>query len=143
MLKLCMDERFKEDLLRRLEALKITLKPDQLSKTGKALMKTVMQRFLPAADSILNMVIAHLPSPAKAQQYRVECLYEGDLGDKYADAIRRCDPAGPLIMFVSKMVPTKDNSRFIAFGRVFSGTIKGGAKVRIMGETTWLVRRKM
>jgi len=31
------------------------------------------------------------------------------------------------------MVPTTDKSRFFAFGRVFSGTIATGQKVRIMG----------
>jgi elongation factor 2 len=37
------------------------------------------------------------------------------------------------MMYVSKMVPTTDKSRFFAFGRVFSGTISTGLKVRIMG----------
>lgn len=36
-------------------------------------------------------------------------------------------------MYVSKMVPTTDRSRFFAFGRVFSGTVGTGQKVRIMG----------
>jgi elongation factor 2 len=40
--------------------------------------------------------------------------------------MRDCDPNGPLIMYVSKMVPTTDRARFIAFGRVFSGTIATG-----------------
>ena len=44
-----------------------------------------------------------------------------------------CDPKGPLIMYVSKMVPTSDKGRFYAFGRVFSGTVATGQKVRIMG----------
>merc|ERR1719271_2387374 len=44
-----------------------------------------------------------------------------------------CDPAGPLMMYVSKMVPTSDKGRFYAFGRVFSGTIATGQKVRIQG----------
>lgn len=48
-------------------------------------------------------------------------------------AITECDPDGPLCMYVSKMVPTTDRSRFFAFGRVFSGTISTGLKVRIMG----------
>merc|ERR1719355_84735 len=47
--------------------------------------------------------------------------------------MRACDPAGPLMMYVSKMVPTSDKGRFHAFGRVFSGTIATGAKVRIQG----------
>lgn len=35
--------------------------------------------------------------------------------------------------YISKMVPTNDKGRFYAFGRVFSGTISTGQKVRIMG----------
>ena len=36
------------------------------------------------------------------------------------------------VMYVSKMIPQADN-RFIAFGRVFSGRITAGQKVRILG----------
>ena len=42
-----------------------------------------------------------------------------------------CDPTGPLMMYVSKMVPTSDKGRFYAFGRVFSGKIATGQKVNI------------
>merc|ERR1719353_2271844 len=41
--------------------------------------------------------------------------------------------ARPLMKYVSKMVPTSDKGRFHAFGRVFSGTIATGQKVRIQG----------
>lgn len=36
-------------------------------------------------------------------------------------------------MYISKMVPTSDKGRFYAFGRVFSGCVSTGLKVRIMG----------
>ena len=45
----------------------------------------------------------------------------------------RCDPKGPLMMYVSKMVPSTDKGRFYAVARVFSGTVSSGMKVRIMG----------
>lgn len=45
----------------------------------------------------------------------------------------KCDKDGPLMIFISKMVPTNDKGRFYAFGRVFSGTVQAGQKVRIMG----------
>lgn len=51
----------------------------------------------------------------------------------YFTAIKSCDPNGPVMMYVSKMVPTSDKGRFYAFGRVFSGTVSSGQKVRIMG----------
>ena len=92
-----------------------------------------MRKFLPAGDALLEMIVYHLPSPVTAQKYRVENLYTGDLDDEAAKAIRDCDPNGPLMMYISKMVPTADFSRFYAFGRVFSGRIKTGQKVRIMG----------
>lgn len=47
--------------------------------------------------------------------------------------IKNCDPKGPLMMYISKMVPTTDKGRFYAFGRVFSGLVSTGLKVRIMG----------
>merc|ERR1712111_307273 len=46
---------------------------------------------------------------------------------------KNCDPDAPLMMYVSKMVPTSDKGRFYAFGRVFSGKIATGQKCRIMG----------
>lgn len=48
-------------------------------------------------------------------------------------AVKNCDPKGPLMMYISKMVPTSDKGRFYAFGRVFSGVVSTGQKVRIMG----------
>ena len=66
--------------------------------TGKKLMKAVMQAWLPASEALLEMMIWHLPSPDRAQKYRVENLYEGPLDDTYASAIRNCDPNGPLML---------------------------------------------
>ena len=60
-------------------------------------------------------------------------LYEGPSDDEACVAMTNCDADGPLMMYVSKMVPTSDNGRFYAFGRVFSGKIAAGQKVRIMG----------
>lgn len=45
-------------------------------------------------------------------------------------SVRNCDPEGPLMMYVSKMIPTSDKGRFVAFGRVFAGTVATGKKVR-------------
>jgi len=116
-----------------LKSLSINLKSDEKDLRNKALLKCVMRKFLPASDALLEMLVLHLPSPAKAQRYRVENLYEGPMDDECATAIRNCDQEGPLILYISKMVPTSDKGRFYAFGRVFSGTVKTGQKVRIMG----------
>jgi len=85
-----------------------------------------MSTWINAADTILEMMIVHLPSPRAAQKYRTAYLYEGPKDDVLSEAMRNCDPKGPLMMYVSKMVPTTDRNRFFAFGRVLSGTIESG-----------------
>jgi len=129
----CIMNHENEKIAKMLKSLKIELRGEDRELVGKPLLKVVMQRFLPAAEALLEMIIVHLPSPVRAQKYRVETLYEGPLDDECAEAIRTCNPNGPLMMYVSKMVPTSDKGRFYAFGRVFSGTVKTGQKVRIMG----------
>jgi elongation factor 2 len=111
----------------------VKLNSDEKQLTGKPLVKTVMRKWLSASDALLEMIVVHLPSPAAAQKYRVESLYEGPLDDAAANAIRSCDKNGPLMLYISKMIPTPDNARFIAFGRVFAGTVRTGMKARIMG----------
>merc|ERR1719276_737986 len=80
------------------------------------------------------MIVVHLPSPVAAQKYRAEGLYDGPENDEACTAIRNCDTSegAPLMMYISKMIPGADN-RFTAFGRVFSGKVGTGQKVRILG----------
>ncbi|CAI2383430.1 unnamed protein product [Moneuplotes crassus] len=115
------------------KALNIEIKEAEKEKVGKELFKLIFQRWLNAADALLEMIVMSLPSPRAAQAYRVDYLYEGPLDDECANAIRNCDQDGPLMVFISKMIPTNDKGRFYAFGRVFSGIVRSGEKVRIMG----------
>ena len=125
---------FKKDLIApMLEKLEVHLTSEEKDLEGKALLKTIMRKWIPAGDSLLEMIVIKLPSPVTAQRYRVENLYEGPMDDENAIAIRDCDAKGPLMLYVSKMVPTSDKGRFYAFGRVFSGTVKAGPKIRIQG----------
>jgi elongation factor 2 len=118
-----------------LEKLKVTIPKDAVEQSlvGKPLLKRIMQTWLPAAEALMEMITRHLPSPAIAQAYRVENLYGGPMDDECAVAIRKCDKEGPLMMYISKMVPTSEKGRFYAFGRVFAGKVATGATVRIQG----------
>lgn len=117
-----------------LKSMKITLTSEEQDLVPKKKLKAVMMKFLPAADTLLEMIILHLPSPKKAQSYRAEMLYSGPPEGDYYEDMKNCNPKGCLIVYISKMVPTADKGRFFAFGRVFSGTVRAGMKVRIMGN---------
>jgi len=125
---------FKKELIEKLiEKLEIKLSTEDKEQEGKPLLKAMMKKWLPSAETLLQMITIHLPSPVTSQKYRVELLYEGPLDDEAAVGMKNCDPTAPLMMYISKMVPTSDKGRFYAFGRVFSGTVSTGQKVRIMG----------
>ena len=74
----------KEETTKLLEKLEIALTSDEQDLEGKALLKVVMRKFLPAGDALLEMVVINLPSPVTAQRYRVETLYEGPMDDESA-----------------------------------------------------------
>lgn len=122
-----------EKVEKMLKALDIHLSSEEWKLQGKELMKCVFQKWINAADALLEMIILKLPSPLKAQKYRASYLYEGPIDDEAGLAIQNCDQKGPVMCFISKMVPTNDKGRFYAFGRVFSGIISSGQTVRIMG----------
>jgi len=122
-----------EQIDKMLPTLNITLKPDEKTLKGKHLMKCIFQKWINAAEALIEMIILKLPSPVKAQKYRAAYLYEGPQDDVSCTAIKNCDKEGPLMVFISKMIPTNDKGRFYAFGRVFSGTVSTGQKVRIQG----------
>lgn len=126
----------KEKTEKMLKGLNIVLTTEEREQVPKKLLKTIMMKFLPAAETLLQMIVMHLPSPAKAQAYRAEMLYSGEPSDedKYFTGIKKCDQTAPLMLYISKMVPTADKGRFFAFGRIFSGKVRAGQKVRIMGN---------
>ena len=116
-----------------LKKLGIELKKEELELQGKYLLRKVMQKWINASEALIEMIILHLPSPKVSQKYRTLYLYQGPMDDECAKAMIECNPNGPVMMFISKMVPTSDNGRFYAYGRVFSGKVKPGEKVRILG----------
>ena len=97
----------------------------------RMLLKRAMMAWLPAADAILDMIAAHVPSPAAAQRMRASLLYEGDIKDDAGQGILRCDPDGPIVIYISKMSPSdQSGKRLLAFGRVYSGTVRPGDSLR-------------
>ncbi|KAI5332647.1 hypothetical protein L3X38_022776 [Prunus dulcis] len=72
-----------------LTKLGVTMKSDEKELMGKALMKRVMQTWLPASSALLEMMIFHLPSPSTAQRYRVENLVDSlPLGRVFAGKVQ-------------------------------------------------------
>lgn len=105
-------------------------------KDKKQTLRSIMHCWLPCGKSLCDLIVDHIPNPAQAQRTnRVDILLPQDNGQDVAEAkdlIRRCDPEAPLIAFVSKMMAVSE-SEFVALGRVFSGTLRKGMRLRVIG----------
>lgn len=73
-----------KDVIELARKLDVHLTQEEIEQSPKELMKIIMKKWLPAGDSMLEMIALHLPSPLEAQKYRMEILYEGPLDDEAA-----------------------------------------------------------
>jgi Xaa-Pro aminopeptidase len=112
-----------------------TVKDQQqfVGKVGTSLYKEFIKKFLPAGRTFKRMIIWKLPSAQRAQKYRVDHLYSGPVNDRCAAAIKTCNSKGPLMLFISKIVTDAKTHEPIAIGRVYSGTVRTGMEVNILG----------
>jgi elongation factor 2 len=102
---------------------------------GKPLMKRVMQTWLPADVALLEMIIYHLPVP----RHRAEVPRRYPLRRPPRRQVRRGDPQlrlrrSPHAVHLQDD-PHRGQGRFLAFGRVFAGTVQTGQKVSFFSFT--------
>ena len=81
---------------------------------------------------LLDMVVRHLPDPIDAQKRRIPVIWHGDKETAEGKAMYSCDPNGPITMMVTD-ISFDANAGEIATGRLFSGTMRRGVEVYIMG----------
>jgi len=86
----------------------------------------------PLHSTILRMVIEHLPDPKQAQKYRTAAIWTGESESEVGKAMLTCDEKGPIAMMVTD-VTVDPHAGDIATGRIYSGSLKSGVKVRAIG----------
>jgi elongation factor 2 len=123
------DSRRVQDIL---DTFGITLDGAEQQLSGERLVQAAMHKLFPACDTILEMICTHLPSPVSAQQYRAEWLYQGSLDDEAGAGIHTCDENGPLVLYITRCMPTADDKSVYFLGRVLSGTVTADQDVRTL-----------
>ncbi|KAL3470465.1 P-loop containing nucleoside triphosphate hydrolase protein [Aspergillus californicus] len=123
-----------DDLKETLASVGISLKPSQLKSDAKALLDLVCEQFFGPATGFVDMVLQHIPSPTEGAKRALERYYTGPLDTQVATSMARCDPDGPLVVHVTKLLVSTDASKFHALGRIMSGTARPGLPVRVLGE---------
>ncbi|TNV83589.1 hypothetical protein FGO68_gene9630 [Halteria grandinella] len=109
------------------------LTSEEQRKNGKHMVMCVFKKWIGLAECMGEIIVRQLPSPLTAQQYRAVHLYEGPIDDPCGQAMQICDPEGPLMVYISKVMIRDERQGSYAFGRVFSGVVSSRQKVRIIG----------
>ncbi|CAL1694332.1 unnamed protein product [Somion occarium] len=123
-----------ESLKDTLQGLGIKLKPVMYKMDVRPLLKAVLAQFFGPSVGLVDMIVEHIPSPIEGAATKIEQIYTGPMSSEHAEAMKACDPDAPVMVHISKLYHTTDAQSFRAFGRVFSGTVKKGMEVRVLGE---------
>jgi len=94
--------------------------------------KELSEKF-PVERSVLEMVIKHIPDPATAQKLRIKHLWPGDTTTSIGQAMLNCNIDGPISLFIYD-VQLDPHAGLIAFGRLFSGSVKYKQELVILGS---------
>ena len=116
----------------------VTLRPKDFKMNTKPLIKLACTKIFGEATGLVDMLAAHVPTAREGAATKVAHAYTGPLavenGEGVVGAMRAADPEGPLQVMIAKLFPKGDCSAFDALGRVMSGTLKKGQRVRVLGE---------
>lgn len=86
----------------------------------------------PLHKVLLDMIIHHLPDPLVAQKYRVPQIWHGDPESEIGQAMINCSPNSKPVLMVTKII-IDPHAGEIASGRLYSGTIKRGQEMYVLG----------
>ncbi|RWW27357.1 hypothetical protein GW17_00008209 [Ensete ventricosum] len=117
-----------------LAELGVTLSNAAYKLNVKPLLRLACRSVFGSATGFTDMLVQHIPSARDAAMKKVEHIYTGPQDSYVAEAMKNCDPYGPLMINITKLYPKSDCSVFDAFGRVYSGTIQTGQTLRVLGE---------
>jgi len=87
----------------------------------------------PLSDVLLDIVVRQLPNPLEAQPRRVNVIWHGDKTTPEGKSMLACDPKGPVAMMVTD-ISFDPHAGEVATGRLFSGSLKRGDGLYVMGS---------
>ncbi len=88
----------------------------------------------PLSGVLLDMVVRHLPNPVDAQKQRIRAIWHGDKDTKEGKSMISCDPNGPVALMVTD-ISFDPHAGEVATGRLFSGRLKRGDGLYVMGSS--------
>ena len=92
-----------------------------------------LQEIAPIDESVLQMIVDHLPTPRQAQVYRIPQIWHGDLESPAGKAMTSVDAKAKTNIVVFNLTYDQHSGE-VAVGRVFSGVVRKGLELHISGK---------
>jgi len=127
-------------LARTLQEIGVRIRKEDFYLDTKPLLRLVMSKFFGSCSGFVDMVSKHVPSPVKGAARKTTHIYTGEQDSACAEAMKACDPHGPLMINIVKLYTAPETANqgntgaFLAFGRVYSGMASPGQRVKVLGE---------
>eukprot|EP00096_Caligus_rogercresseyi_P007196 TRINITY_DN2497_c0_g1_i1.p1 TRINITY_DN2497_c0_g1~~TRINITY_DN2497_c0_g1_i1.p1 ORF type:complete len:1000 (-),score=294.47 TRINITY_DN2497_c0_g1_i1:401-3334(-) len=117
-----------------MEELGIKLSKEETRLNIRPLLRLINQKFLGDFTGFTEMLAEHIPSPEENAKVKIPHIYTGNLDSLRGKGMLACDSEGVLMVHTTKQYPTDDTTCFHVFGRVFSGRLRAGMDIRLLGE---------
>ena len=113
----------------------VNMSKKELKLDPHPMLRLVMSRFLKnSVQSIADLMMTSFDDPVVNAHKKVLSHYQGDMTSLPARSMLACDPEGPLVLNIVKQFANSDGSKFLCLGRIYSGTLRTGDRVRVLGE---------
>ncbi len=98
-----------------------------------------LQEHAPIDETVLSMIVEHLPDPTQAQEYRIPHLWHGDLNTTEGKAMLKVDAKAKMNGVIFG-ITYDQHSGEVAIARIFSGDIKKGTEMYLSSRPDTLQR---
>jgi U5 small nuclear ribonucleoprotein component len=110
-----------DELRNGLATVDIYLNQDEVKLDVQPLLGVIFHKFFGNFQTcFVDTCVQHLPNPVERLDEKLSSIFEGSLDN--------------LLIHVTKIFPSEDATKFFALGRVFSGAVKKGQSVKVLGE---------
>ena len=118
-----------------LKKIQVYLSNKEFQLDIKPFVKLVLGKFLGNSQALVDTLVASAPNSREGTRVKMQTCYANDADNSsLVGSLSNCDSKGPLAVNVVKLFNNEQMATFYAFGRIFSGTLKVGEEVRVLGE---------
>lgn len=117
--------------------LEIKMTKKEIHLDPQPLLKLALSRFFGMPRGFTDMIVKAIPSPIEAAKSKISKYYTGFLTSPIAEDMYLCSPSptAALMIHVVKLYNNPEGDKFYSLGRIYSGVVKKGQRVKVLGES--------